>query len=45
MKGTERKKEKKKEKAATDSPKVMSDYQKGKTSKQATVLGVKPKTT
>ncbi|MDR0814489.1 MAG: hypothetical protein LBN37_01920 [Bacteroidales bacterium] len=43
MKGNERKKEKKKEKMASDSPKHISDYQKGKTSKQDTILSLKPK--
>ncbi|KAA6339469.1 hypothetical protein EZS27_012603 [termite gut metagenome] len=43
MKGNERKKEKKKGKAESDSPKKLSEYQKGKTSKQDTVLGLKSK--
>jgi hypothetical protein len=43
MKGNERKKEKKKEKAASGSPKKMSDYQQDKTSKQDTISNLKPK--
>jgi hypothetical protein len=43
MKGNERKKEKKKEKADGKSPKKMSDYQQDKTSKQDTTLNFKSK--
>jgi hypothetical protein len=43
MKGNERKKEKKKEKATSNSPKKISDYQQDKTSKQDTTLNFKPK--
>jgi hypothetical protein len=43
MKGNERKKEKKKEKAESGSPKKVSDYQQGRTSKQGLELNIKPK--
>jgi hypothetical protein len=43
MKGNERKKEKKKEKADGKSPKKMSDYQQDKMRKHDTPLNFKPK--
>ncbi|GHT35564.1 hypothetical protein AGMMS49574_25230 [Bacteroidia bacterium] len=43
MKGIERKKEKKKEKASGDSPKVLSEYQKGRASKQDGIIDTKSK--
>ncbi|KAA6346658.1 hypothetical protein EZS27_005846 [termite gut metagenome] len=43
MKGNERKKEKKKGKAESGSPKKISEYQKGKTSKQDAELNFKLK--
>jgi hypothetical protein len=43
MKGIEQKKEKKKEKASGDSPKALTDYQRGKMSKQDTILDIKSK--
>jgi hypothetical protein len=45
MKSNESRKEKKKEKKATNSPKVMSDYQKEKKSKQDAFLNASSKST
>jgi hypothetical protein len=45
MKSNDSKKEKKKEKKAANSPKVMSDYQKAKMSKQDNFLNLTPKST
>jgi hypothetical protein len=45
MKSNDSKKEKKKEKKAANSPKVMSNYQREKSSKQDTFSNLVPKST